>query len=98
MTTEAILTEVLSGVGTLLDFAARTQRGWVRDMATILSGAANVASELLEMGQSPEEIRAILEDLKRNPPQAASHKGAHQKVDAVIAERKKEQGGPPKVP
>lgn len=98
MATEPILQEVLNGVGNTLDFIARTQRGWVRDLATILSGAAKVGSDLLDLGQSPEEIRAILEDLRRNPPEAASHKSTNQKVDAAIEEKKKAAGVPPKVP
>lgn len=88
--------DVLRGIGGALDVMARTQRGWVGEVASILAGASKVASELLGSGSSPEEIRSMLQDLVDNPPKPLSMAGATAAVDKVIAERK--AGSPPKLP
>lgn len=82
--------DILSGVGSALDFMSRTQRGWVKDLATIFGGAAKVASQLMGMGKEPEEIRALLEDLVNNPPKSIDTSKISSEVDTIIERRKKE--------
>lgn len=98
MSTTTDASGVLRNIGSVLDLVARTQRGVVGEVATILAGAANVASALFGSGKSAEEIRAMVEDLAANPPQAASQSGASSAVDKIIEERKKSGGLPPKAP
>lgn len=87
--------EAFSGISQVADFIARTQRGWVQDVATVFAGAAKAAIGLLSSGKNPEEIRAILEDLNDNPPGRVDFHNTVDKIDKIKAERMKE---PPKLP
>ena len=77
---------------------ARTQRGWIGQVATILAGAASSASRLLSMGKDPEEIRSILEGLVADPPKRITSQESVKAVDQIIEERKRKDGVPPKAP
>lgn len=92
------LIDVLQGISQGADFMARTQRGWVGQLATILAGATSSASRLLAMGKEPEEVRAVLENLVNEPPKRVTTFDTVKAVDQIIDERKKKDGLPPKAP
>ena len=77
---------------------ARTQRGWVGQLATILAGTTSSAARLLSMDKDPEEIRAMLENLVNDPPKRFTSAEAVKAVDQIIEERKRKDGLPPKAP
>ena len=88
--------EVLKGIDDVLNFLARTGRGWVKEVATVFSGTAAVASSLLGAGKDPEEIRAAIMDLVDNPPQKIDRRALIKEGEKTIEERKRND--PPKIP